>query len=87
MILEFAVSLLVSVVDVALGVVSALMPGVDASGLTQVLGVAMQLNAVFPVYEAAALGTAVVAIRLVAGPLSAVLSRVTVFGMGPLWHR
>ncbi len=87
MILEFAVSLLVSVVDVALGAVSALMPDVDPSGLASVLGVAMQLNAVFPVSEAVALGTAVVAVRLLAGPVSAVLSRVTVLGMGPLWHR
>ncbi len=87
MIIEWAVSLLVSVVDVALGVVSGFMPDVDSSSLASALGVAMQLNAVFPVAEAVGLGTAVVAVRLLAAPVSAVLSRVTIFGMGPLWHR
>jgi uncharacterized membrane protein HdeD (DUF308 family) len=86
-IIEWVTSMLVAVVDVALGVVSGFMPDVDSSGLSSVLGVAMQVNGVFPVAEAVTLGTAVVAVRLLAAPVSAVLSRVTVFGIGPLWHR
>ncbi len=87
MMIEWAVSLLLTVVDAALGLIAGFMPGLDASGLVSVLGVAMQLNGVFPVGEALSVGTMVLTARLVIAPMSAILSRVTIFGMGPLWGR
>lgn len=80
MAIEWIVRVLLSILGVIVSLISTLLPGVTASA-GQVLGTAMQLNAVLPVSEALACGGLILGWRLVSGPLTAVLGRVELFGL------
>ncbi len=81
MIFEWVAAGLIAAIGGLLDLVSTLLPGVSPASVGSTLGWLMGFNAVLPIAETLAVGSTVLAWRLFAGPITAVIGRINLFGI------
>jgi hypothetical protein len=75
MFFEWIVYALIGAMRALMSVVENLVPGFNPSAVSSVIGTANSLNAVLPVAEAVTVGASMLAWRLLAGPVTAIIGR------------
>ncbi len=75
MIGEWLIGALLAAMRALIDVAEGLVPGFDAGALMGVVGTANSLNAVLPVSELVTVGSGILAWRVLAGPVTAVIGR------------